>query len=442
MVILSVLVSQLAFAQLVNATTLPAFDKDFACTDAKIAEQMISDFQIDVTSFGGLELCNSNVDTKKLLNDLTIVRNGQFRIPISTHPLIQNFVPADQYYTWAIRQTRSINRDNDIPYATAYNSGGHFTMQDGWAILSTLGRVGTFIHEARHTAGYYHRICNQGPYQDTSVSGCDPNYNYGGSHAVEIEYYARVALFGINFHPTYKQMARLMALARGNFVFNTPVIRPANALLAKTLDQRFFLMHKNETTERFFPNHDGLLKRSSAGATIFNGKQAFSLEIYATRQADQIDDDYTYFKFLQQDRGQGQDLIDLEEFDVQGKRYVYYLKNNSLAGYNFGEGRFNSGATLNFQAQRFATFLPQLGTGLFVVDAENSVFRIHPENQSATKTPITWDHEIASYAKSDEAEWTLNTNGELTNSLGFTFNQAVEQIASIPLYDSFVVEKE
>lgn len=428
-----------AFSQGAN---LPAFDKDFPCIEAPLADKIISDFRINVQSFGGKELCNSSVDTKKLLNDLTIVRDGQFMIPVTNHPLVKGFIPADQYYSWAVRQTRGIRRGNDVPYATAYNSGGYFTMQDGWAILSTLGRVGTFLHEARHTAGYSHEICNQGPYQNTSVSGCDANYNYGGSHAVEIEYYARVALYGTNFSPTYKQMARLMALARGNFVFNIPVIRPENALLVKTTDQHFYLVHKDEISERFFPHHDGVLKRSSAGASIFNGKEAYSLEIYASRQSNIIDDDYTYFKFLQQDRGQGQGLVDLEEFDIQGKRYVYYLKPSELAGYNFGEGHFNSSSALNFQARRFATYIPRLGQGLFVVGAQNEIFSINPENQSFKKTAEIWDGQIESYAQSDNADWTLKSNGELSNSAGLTFNKPVEQMVAIPLYDSFVVEKE
>lgn len=438
MVLFSVF-AQSAFAQ---ETTLPAFDKDFGCSDPSVADKIISDFRVNVQSFGGKELCNSSVDTKKLLNDLTIVRDGKFTIPVTSHPLIKGFIPADQYYSWAVRQTRGIRRGNDIPYATAYNSGGYFTMQDGWSILSTLGRVGTFLHEARHTAGYSHEICDQGPYQNTRVSGCDANYNYGGSHAVEIEYYARVALYGTNFSPTYKQMARLMALARGNFVFNVPVIRPENALLIKTADQRFYLVHKNEISERFFPHHEGLLKRSSAGASIFNGKEAYSLEVYASRQNDVIDDDYTYFKFLQQDRGQGQGLVDLEEFDMQGKRYVYYLKPAELAGYNFGEGHFNSSSSLNFQAQRFATFVPRLGQGLFVIGSKNEIFSINPETQNFTKTAETWDDQVISYAKSDAADWTLKANGELTNTSGVTFSKPVEQMVSIPLYDSFVVEKE
>jgi hypothetical protein len=157
---------------------LPVFDHDFVCTTQEKADQYIRDFKIDTNSFGGRDLCNSKVDIKKLFNDLQIIELGQFDLNYSSihkdedetsagnssdqtaiNPLIGGFIDTKNYYPWMRDQTEGMNRGNDVPYATAYNSFGYFTMQDGWATLSTLGRVGTVIHEARHTAG----ITNDSP---------------------------------------------------------------------------------------------------------------------------------------------------------------------------------------------------------------------------------------------------------------------------------------
>ena len=114
-----------------------------------------------MAAFGGLELCRFSVDTKKLFNDLKIIKEGRFQPKTTNNVFIRNAIPAPQYYEWMKSMTRGMDRGNDIPAATAYNRGGYFTMQDGWAVLSTLGRVGTVVHEARHTGGYYHIQCTQ-----------------------------------------------------------------------------------------------------------------------------------------------------------------------------------------------------------------------------------------------------------------------------------------
>lgn len=44
---------------------LPARDGDFECTPIEKARKYETDFTIDVASFGGRELCNSNVDTDR-----------------------------------------------------------------------------------------------------------------------------------------------------------------------------------------------------------------------------------------------------------------------------------------------------------------------------------------------------------------------------------------
>ena len=214
---------------------LPYQDGDFGCIAKAEADRYVRDFGIDLNSFGGLELCNPAKDTKKLFNDLQLIEKAEFA-PDASHNLIRAFVPYQSYYSWMKSETRGMERGNDVPYATAYNSGGYFTMQDGWAALSTLGRVGTVIHEARHTEGYRHYACSHGPYGASSTPGCDTSYSQGGSHAVEMEYYARVVLDAKNLHPVYKSMARLMALGRTNFVFNETPIRKREALLGLARD--------------------------------------------------------------------------------------------------------------------------------------------------------------------------------------------------------------
>ncbi|MGZ6419173.1 MAG: hypothetical protein ACXWPX_11720, partial [Pseudobdellovibrio sp.] len=299
---------------------MPYQDTEFGCITQEQADKYVTDFSIDVASFGGMELCNSKVDTKKLFNDLQILEQGQFDQD-SQNKFVRGYVPINTYYDWMKHETRGIQRGQDVPYATAYNSGGYFTMQDGWSKLSTLGRVGTVVHEARHTGGYYHIVCQQGPYKDTSVQGCDTNYNYGGSHAVEMEYYARVSVQGKNFHPVYQKMARLMAIARSNIFFNTPVITPREAVLGLNQDRtQGRLFDNGQWYNREVPNIAGRLKRTSYGAVLFDGLQALAIELYKNSGfPDLVKDTYSYYKLLGENQGA---IKEFEEFDSGPKRFV------------------------------------------------------------------------------------------------------------------------
>ena len=109
------------------AETLPVQDNDFGCIDSATANQYVQDFHINVSSFGGLELCRAQVDTKKLFNDLTVIEKGLYD-ESKRHPLIRDFIHPRAYFSWMKQMTRGIRRGHDIPYATAYNSGGFFTM--------------------------------------------------------------------------------------------------------------------------------------------------------------------------------------------------------------------------------------------------------------------------------------------------------------------------
>lgn len=420
-------------------------DQDFGCIDSQQASQFIQDFGIDTDTFGGLELCNNQVDTKKLFNDLQIIREGQFEAEAS-NLLIAGIIPADQYYSWMKSQTRGMERGNDVPYATAYNSGGYFTMQDGWAQASTLARVGTVIHEARHTAGYRHYRCNQGPYQGANLAGCDIDYAQTGSHAVEMEYYARVSVAGKNFHPVYKSMARLMAMGRTNFVFNTSPIRQREALVA--LDEHTHspvLFDGQMKFQREGNDFVGHLKRTSFGATLFNGLQAMALDLYEVNgYRPNNADDYSYFKLLKM--SELGSLKDFEEFDRNQKRYVAVVTGgNQLLTYNFPQGKWNRALSLPLDVERSATAVPGGEQGYFLIAKDGGIHRVDADNQQVTATGKVWDPQVINVAVLSDKVFVLKNNGTIyeTSKDGTeaAFDNGVySEMVSVPLYDAFEVK--
>lgn len=425
------------------AKDLPYLDPDFLCIDTDTANRYVSDFNIDVDSFGGREFCRSEVDTKKLLDDIAIIEQGRFEGSTS-NPLIGGFVPATDYYAWMKSQTSGMKRGNDIPYATAYNSYGYFTMQDGWAQLSTLGRVGTIIHEARHTEGYRHVICTQGPYRDSGVSGCDSNYTYGGSHAVEMEYYARVSVQGKNFHPVYKSMARLMAVARANFTFNTPVLKAREAIMAidrNTHEAVLFADGKRNIRDR--SAHDGALKRSSAGAVLFDGISASVIELYQrVADAPTLRDVYSYFKLT--NPAAPVHWTDLEEYDVNGKRFVVGLKTSeTFATYQFPLGKWGNDTAVGFPVQKTVTTLPDGQRGYFLIDQN---LLIHPFiADRGVQAPLaqTWPEDLNQVALDQNRPLRLFRDGKIRNADGSLWVAGAahewSSIVNVPLYNSFEV---
>ncbi|MBS1971276.1 MAG: hypothetical protein JSU04_13285 [Bdellovibrionales bacterium] len=438
------LLGALAFATIqASAADMPYADKDFACITQQQAQKYTSDFEVDVNSFGGVELCNSNVDSKKLFNDLQIIEQGQFAVGAS-NLLIKGYVPADQYYAWMKSQTRGMNRGNDVPYATAYNRWGYFTMQDGWAKLSTLGRVGTVIHEARHTAGYRHYPCNQGPYMGANLDGCDQNYAQAGSHAIEMEYYARVSVAGQNFHPVYKAMARLMAMGRTNFVFNQSPIQKREAVVALEDSHGPVLFDGTNKLQREGTDFVGRLKRTSFGAAIFNGLQAVALDLYELNGSHpSINDDYSYFKLL--GMSQMGSLKDFEEYDRNQKRYVAVVTgSNQLVTYNFPRGAWNSPSQLQITVDRTATTLPTGEQGYFLI-SNGDVYSVNGDNQQVTSVGKKWDAQVQSVAllggktlvlKNDGMIYQRNTDGSESAFDGGKYTQMV----NVPLYDAFEVK--
>ena len=444
----------LAGAAVRAGDALPVQDADFGCTPAATADRYLRDFGVDVASFGGRELCDPARDTKKLLNDITLIEQGRFAEG-RTNPFLKNFVAAGNYYPWAVSMTRGVRRGHDIPYATAYNSGGYFTMQDGWAALSTLGRVGTFIHEARHTAGYRHAICTNGPYVNSSVSGCDTTLESGGSHGVEMEYYARVVVQGMNFHPVYATMARLMAIGRSNWVFNRPAIARREALVAiDTRDGNPVLIDGARMLERVGPAAgDSRLKRTSFGATLFDGRRARGLDLYATGQGPEaLQDDYSYYKLLNRAADQLSGLRDLEEFDVGNVRFFVALDSaGKLYKYDFPTASWTAqGATQPVAAaERLVTVAPDGTRGVFVL-AEGG--RVFPYDVAAHRIGAAlsarWPSDVRNFQKFGERFVVLKTDGrafelrganqDWTPLAGFE-ERALDQIATAPLYDAFEV---
>ncbi len=434
----------LLFASSTFAADMPFKDGDFACITQTNAQKYTRDFHIDVTSFGGLELCDGNVDTKKLFNDLQIIEEGKFSSSGTNH-LIRGFIDANNYYSWLKEQTSSISRGNDIPYATAYNSWGNFTMQDGWAQLSTLGRVGTVVHEARHTAGYRHYPCTQGSYQDSNLPGCDQNYQQAGSHAIEMEYYARVSTVGTNFHPVYKSMARLMAMARANFVFNSPILKKREGLLAIDSQSKAQLYDHGVWKERELPTKNGQLKRSSAGASIREGSEAYSIEMYGnTNLKPDIKDDYSYFKLL--DRGQ--DFKEFEEFDLGTKRFVAGVTTtDQISFFVFPEGAWGSFAAAPVQVSKVATTLENGEQGFFLVSEQGEIRQFDPaRNNFATLKNFKWATDLTAAAKIDGQVLSLRTDGQIYEMKGDQWTpwapsqkQKFVNMVAVPLYDAFEV---
>ncbi len=441
--------------------SIPAFDNEFECTPKNKADQYIRDFSIDIQSFGGIELCKSEIDSKKLFTDFNIVENGQFENPrmhtndFTTFGLNRNFIPQQNYYIWLKSQTEGVKRGNDVPYATAYNSMGYFTMQNGWALLSTLGRVGVIIHEARHTEGYRHIPCKQGPYQGSSLPGCDSTYDYAGSHAIEMEYYSRVVTLGKNFHPLYKKMARLMAMGRANFVFNQPVITKREALFV-TLENsnEAFLIDGSQTYRRELSGA-GILKRTSAGVSLFDGFKAWSLDPYEIiGDLRQTEDGYSYYKLLAIKKGLPQDfkILDFEEFDDGTKRYVTALdEKNRLANYEFQNGTW--GATQDksdFKPVAFKTQLANKEKGLFLINNRSEILKYSFKKmdfETVAGGDSNWSPQIKTYAEEPSSKdlLQLTQDGQIQfvkNGASYPLVEGLGKISgivNIPLYDEFKV---
>jgi hypothetical protein len=422
------------------ADTLPVFDKDFKCTPQAKAQQYVADFGIDLLSFGGMELCDSTIDTKKLFNDLSLIEAGRFSGTKSNY-FIQNLVPVNTYYAYMKSETRGMQRGNDVPYATAYNSGGYFTMQNGWTKLSTLGRVGTVVHEARHSEGYAHRGCTHGPYQDSSVAGCDESISESGAHAVEMEYYSRVALQAENFHPVYQSMARLMLLARANFVFNENPMSESDGLLALTAKGLLRLTGKSTEALALAPGLPpaATLKRTSFGATLLNlPQEAIAIDLMEPAPQAKFDDDYSYFKMLK--GAPPANLADMEEVDLGTQRFLFAAdKAGAVYSYNYPDGAWNTPhAVAGFQ--KFRTVAPDGHEGIFATLTNGMYCAIDALSLACTGAIKPWPKQAKTFVKFKNEALSLGQDGVVRHFDGSPLaelqNETVLDLVSVPQYNA------
>ena len=86
-----------------------------------------------------------------------------------------------------------------------------------------------------------------------------------------------------------------MAIARSNFVFNTPVIQLHEAVLALRQDgSAAELFDNGKTYLREAPDYAGRLKRTSFGAVVFDGIHAFVIEMYKNAGVSRFDRRYLF----------------------------------------------------------------------------------------------------------------------------------------------------
>ena len=430
------------------ADQLPYANDTFGCFSEKDANKYIQDFSVDVGSFGGLELCDNSKDTKKLLNDIYLIDKSSFKAD-DQHKLIQGYVPSGTYYEWMKRQTFGVNRGHDIPWASAYNSGGYFTMQDGWASSSTLGRVGTIIHEARHTEGYRHYPCQTGPYAGTELAGCDTSYSQGGSHAIEMEYYARVVLDSTNLHPVYQSMARLMALGRTNFVFNQKPLQTREALAGFTGD-KVVLLDGGQVFERATPRLDNSykLKRTSFGASLVKGSHSIAVDLMTGGLGDaKLSDEYSYYKLFHVTRsGAPKTVVDTEEIDLGSNRYFVALnEEGKLITFNFPSGNWYPESAAFAGAKALVTRTPSGQTGLFVVNNEGAIAPFDPTNRRfGTILKEKWPSSVSAVAFGGDKLFKLLSSGVVVDA---STEQAVRglenyhftDLVNVPVYDAFEI---
>jgi hypothetical protein len=440
--------SFLLAASAAHADNLPYRDGDFGCFSQADAQRYLNDFSVDVQSFGGLELCDNTKDTKKLLNDFSLIEKTQFNADQS-HEFIKGMVPVNTYYSWMKSQTYGVQRGNDVPFATAYNRGGYFTMQDGWTTLSSLGRVGVVIHEARHTAGFPHYQCTTGPYAGSSVQGCDTGFAQEGAHAVEMEYYARVVLDAKNLSPVYQSMARLMAMGRANFVFNDKPMRTREGLLALSAG-KVVLADGQLVTTHEVPVTDGSvrLKRTSAGASLVNGQKAVALDLYGAGAASyQLTDDYSYYKLFQTPRENAPaSVADTEELDLNDQRYFAALDNNgNVSTYDFADGVWFPAVAAGGGAQGFVTVSPSGQAGLFLVKSDGSLLPFDfASRRFGAPLKDRWLSSARAYAHLGSQLVLLSSKGAVLDAASGAAipafaGQAVTDLVNVPLYDAFEV---
>ena len=432
------------------ASDLPYDDADFGCTPAADADRYFKDFHVDIASFGGPELCDPTKDTKKLLDDLSLVERTQFGAD-RAHFFLQGIVPADSYYRWMSSQTLGMQRGTDNPTATAYNKQGRFTMQDAWTALSTLGRVGTITHEARHSAGFPHVECTSGPYLNSGLSACDSSLSEKGAFAVEMEYYARAALDAQNLSPVYQSMARLMAVGRANIMLNKHPLRVREGLLGRAGNQ-LVLADGDAVVVRDGPAAapDARLRRSAAGASLVTAQSAQALDLYdPNKLGATLSDDYSYFKLFKSHKAQTlSGIVDAREWDSGDQRYFAVMNaTGEVAAYNFEKGEWFPADAAQPGTRAFTQVAPNGRTGLFAVNASGAVTAYYPDlHMFGFPFEERWPEHALAFGHLGAKLVELTSEGAIVDAgsgqgiaslSGYHFSEMID----VPLYDAFEIVK-
>ncbi len=442
-----------------HAQTLPYLDEQFSCIDPVVARRYIKDFNISIKSFGGKEYCNPKSDSKRILSDISLIEKGRFEPVDEKNIFINQFVDREHYYDWMKRETRGMKRGNGMPYASAYNSWGYFTFQDGWAQSSTLGRVGTIIHEARHTAGYKHTICTQGPYVKTRVSGCDEALSDGGSHGVEMEYYARVVLEGRNFHPVYAAMARLMVLGRSNAFFNSIPMQKKEILALHSRDGKMIVFDGHSVIERNSTQGLGLenvLKKTSFGVTLLSSTLLpMAVDLYSDRHGSAVmNDAYSYFKMLFRGDAEKMNFLDMEEYDIGDQRFLVALnRSREIFSYTFADGEWSDPVKLTGSPMKFVQTAPDFSTGVFVLDESGKVFPYDASlktvqaplktewNFAEVSAYVSWNHSQYILSKVDGHLYEVNQQTNELQRVPELADYSFSDVTVAPMYDAFRIEQ-
>lgn len=364
-------------------------------------------------------------ETNPTLPIQQFIHNNQFHGD-QDNLFIRDFVPSQNYSEWLhehLHSTKNLIEDKN------------------WLKLSSLNQAGQLIHHARLSEGYTQIFCKQGPNKNNPVAACDSDLESGGAHAVELEYYARVVLQGRNFHPIYQSMARLMLLARSNFVFNENplrhndmlVVRTAEGLMRMRGDERKTLNWRFEKSENF------LLKKTSAGAALLNlPDEAWVLDL-RNFEAAALNEDYSQFKLLKADPPEG--LIDLEEVDTGTHRYFVGLDSKGrVHRYNFESGRWKSIARFE-GAQQLLTTDPTGTDGLYMRFTDGSYCSMRIPEFTCVGERMDWPKNIFRFLQFQDQTLKLSSDGRILEANDRPWQPLSEirvwDVVKVPRYDVF-----
>ncbi|MCB0386647.1 MAG: hypothetical protein KDD43_14740, partial [Bdellovibrionales bacterium] len=177
---------------------------------------------------------------------------------------------------------------------------------------------------------------------------------------------------------------------------------------------------------------------------LFDGQQAIALDLYAHEDEEfPLTDDFSYFKIIYM--SQHIPAIDMEEFDVGDKRYLVSLDDQgNVRSFVFRNAQWSR--PLNIQgAIRLTTVAPNGVQGLFVIKQDGRLCRLDPDRMSCPDVSKgQWPQDVKAMTYLGQDLYHLKTDGQIIHSMtGQVFaplqGQIVEQMTSVPTYDSFAL---